>query len=67
MSNKVYDRLKWCLLTLEPALVTFISGLGVTLKWDTALICTLIGLVSTFLGTITGISSVNYSKKGSEE
>lgn len=66
MSNRVYDILKWCLLVLEPALVTFISGLGVALNWDTELIVTIIGLVSTFLGTITGISSINYSKKKGE-
>lgn len=63
MSNKVYDIVKWCLLVLEPALVTLISGLGIALNWNTELIITIIALVSTFLGTITGISSINYAKK----
>lgn len=67
MSNKMYDNLKWSLLTLEPALVTLISGLGIALKWDTSLIVTIIGLVSTFLGTITGISSINYKKENENE
>lgn len=64
LSNKTYDKLKWLLLVFEPALVTLISGLGVALKWDTKLIVTIIGLVSVFLGSITGISSLNYSKGG---
>ena len=63
MSNKAYDILKWVLLVFEPALVTLISGLGVALKWDTELIVTIIGLVSVFLGSITGISSINYAKE----
>lgn len=64
MSNKTYDRLKWFLLVFEPALVTLISGLGVAIKWDTSLVVTIIGLVSAFLGTITGISSSKYKKEG---
>lgn len=66
MNNKVYDILKWVLLVFEPALVTLISGLGVALKWDTELIVTIIGLVSVFLGSITGISSLNYAKESEE-
>lgn len=63
MSNRKYDIMKWCLLTLEPALVTLISGLGVALNLDTGLVVTIIGLASTFLGSILGISSVNYNKE----
>lgn len=63
MSNKVYDALKWLLLVFEPALVTLISGLGLALKWDTELIVTIIGLISVFVGSITGISSLNYKKE----
>ena len=62
MSNKTYDFLKWTLLVFEPALITFIGGLGVAFEWDASLVITLIGLVSTFLGSITGISNLKYKK-----
>lgn len=64
MSNRKYDIMKWCLLTLEPALVALITGLGVALNLDTGLVVTIIGLVSTFLGSILEISSANYNKGG---
>lgn len=64
MKNETYDRLKWFLFVFEPALVTLISGLGVALKLDTALVVTLIGLFSTFIGSITGISNLKYKKEG---
>lgn len=62
MSNKKYDVMKWCLLTLEPLLVTLISGLDIALNLDTGLVVTIIGLVSTLLGSILGISTANYNK-----
>ena len=62
LSNKAYDTLKWVLFVFEPALVTLIAGLGVALDWDSSLIVTLIGLVSTFLGSITGLSNAKYKK-----
>lgn len=65
MSNKVYDNLKWIALVVLPALATFYLGLGD--YWNLPFpeeIAGTITLIDAFLGTILGISSVNYAKKG---
>lgn len=63
MKDRTYNFLKWMLLVLEPALITLISSLGMVLKWETGLIITIIGFVSTFVGSVTGISSIKYKKE----
>ena len=63
-SNKTYDTLKWIILTVAPALMTLVSALGVLYEWrQTELTVAVIGAITTFLGTITGVSSINYNKK----
>ena len=66
MSNKVYDILKWIALVVLPALATFYVGLGQI--WANipypAQISGTIMLVDALLGTILGISSIQYAKKG---
>lgn len=62
LNDKVYNTLKWALLTVVPALITLISGLGTIYSYDTAQITAVIGLVSTFVGAILGISNSNYNK-----
>ncbi len=62
-SNKTYDTLKWMILTVAPALMTLVSALGVLYGWrQTELTVAVIGAVTTFLGTITGVSSVKYNQ-----
>lgn len=63
MSNKMYDILKWIIITLVPALVFLISTLGTIYKFDTEVINATIGAIATFVGTLLGISSINYNKK----
>lgn len=68
MSNKVYDVLKWIALVVLPAVATLYLGLGN--YWDVPYpeqIAGTITLIDAFLGTILGISSVNYAKKQKEE
>ena len=48
MSNKVYDRTKYALLVVVPAVITLIVGT--------------ITLIATFLGQLLKISSDNYKK-----
>lgn len=67
MSNKTYDILKYVLLVVEPAIVTLISGLGIEYGLDTGRIVATIGLVSTFLGSVTNISSNIYKKSKGDE
>lgn len=62
-SNKTYDTLKWVILTVAPALMTLVSALGVLYGWqNTELTVAVIGAITTFLGTITGVSSVKYNQ-----
>ena len=65
MSNKTYDVLKWITLVFLPALTTFT---GVILKCfnveNTDVILTIMVAFDTFLGSILGISNINYKKEG---
>ena len=62
LNNKLYDILKWFLMIFVPALITLISSLGTIYKQDIEVIVLTISSVATFLGAITGISSINYNK-----
>lgn len=64
MSNKVYDILKWIALVVLPALASLYIGLGQF--WNIPYpeqISGTIMLIDAFLGTILGISSIQYAKK----
>ena len=63
LSNKVYDIIKYCLFTVVPALITFISTMGVIYHFDTEIITLTIGAIATFIGALTGISNYNYNKE----
>ena len=63
MSNKTYDILKWLIITFVPALIFLISTLRTIYKFDTEVINATISAVTTFIGTLIGISSINYNKK----
>ena len=62
MSNKIYDVLKYLLFWFIPALITLISTLGVIYKFNTEIIILTISAITTFIGSITGISNINYNK-----
>ena len=63
MSNKTYDILKWIVITVLPALLTLFGVIGATLDFSfTDTVITIGTAIITFLGTILGISSVNYNK-----
>lgn len=61
-NNKVYDALKWICICVSPALATLITGLGLLYGFQTDVIVGTITLVTAFVGTVIGISSVNYAK-----
>lgn len=67
MNNKVYDVLKWAVITVSPALCALITGLGLLYGFQTEIIVGTITLVTAFVGTVIGISSVAYSKKDNDE
>ena len=64
MSNKIYDVLKWIALVVLPALASLYIGLGQfwAIPYPEQIAGTIM-LVDTFLGTILGISSIQYAKK----
>jgi Na+/H+ antiporter NhaA len=63
LSNKVYDVMKWLTIVFIPALITFA---GVVMKcFDfqyTDIVLTIAVAFDTFLGTILGVSTINYNK-----
>ena len=67
LNDKVYNVLKWLLLTVVPALITLISGLGTIFGYDTTQITAVIGIIATFVGAIVGISNANYAKGASSD
>lgn len=63
MNNKVYDVLKWVCITVSPALCALITGLGLLYGFPSEIIVGTITLLTAFVGTIIGVSSVKYSKE----
>lgn len=62
LDNKTYDILKWIVLIFLPALVTFITTVGQSFNADWLLpVVTVMTAFTTFLGTLVGVSSVNYN------
>lgn len=66
ISDKAYDVLKWVVWFVLPALITLIGTIGVAVGWAHTDICvTILGAITAFLGSITGISNRNYNKEES--
>lgn len=63
LPDKVYNVLKWLIITFTPALIVLISTLGVIYNFDTEIITLTIGAIATFIATIIGISNYNYKNK----
>lgn len=67
LENRVYDVLKWVALIALPALATLISV--VLPLWnvcDESVVTAIVGTISAisvFLGSLLGVSSINYNKK----
>ena len=65
MNNKLYDKLKWIALVGLPALTTFYGVIGATCNIPyTQETLTIAVAFDTMLGTMLGISSNSYKKKG---
>ena len=61
MSNKVYDVLKYIALVFYPAVVVLVGTILTALSNEnTEVILIIMTAVETFLGTILGISNVQY-------
>lgn len=63
MSNKTYDILKWITLVFLPALTTFIGVILNCFNCEyTDIVLTIMIGFDTFLGSLLGISNINYKK-----
>lgn len=66
LNNTWYDRMKWIITIVSPALATLIVALGATFEWawSEAAVAVIVAL-TTFLGAIFMISNAKY--KGTEQ
>lgn len=64
LDSKVYDVLKWVVITVLPAAAVLIGTVGPTLGWQyTDTTVTILNAVTVFLGATIGVSSINYQKQ----
>lgn len=67
LKNETYDLLKWIVQVFLPALLTFAGLVGQSVNWEqTELFMTLLGGFTVFLGTLLGISNIQYKKEEKE-
>lgn len=63
MNNKTYNILKWIVITVLPALLTCFGVIGNSLNLEyTQTVITIGTAINACLGTIIGVSSINYAK-----
>ena len=63
LSDKAYNKMKYIVQIILPAIATFIGILGLSLGLPyTELIVTIFTAVIALLGSVLGISSYNYNK-----
>lgn len=67
LTNKQYDIAKRIVTVVAPALITLITTIGSLYKIDTTLVNGIIAAVTTFVGTVLGISSKNYQENKEEK
>ncbi len=64
MSNKVYDVLKWVAIVFLPAFITFAGVVLTSLNVSNSeVILIILNAFGTFLGSVLGISNINYKRK----
>lgn len=66
LTNKQYDLYKKLVTVVAPALITLITGLGALYKFDSTAITGTLALLTTFTGTMLGISSKKYNEAQGE-
>lgn len=64
MTDKTYNRLKYLVQIIFPALTTFVGVLGLTLDWARIdVIITIMTATITMFGASLGLASYNYNKQ----
>ena len=66
LPDKLYDILKWCSIVALPAVSTFVLCISKIYGWPDqgVMISQTITAVSVLLGTLLGISAIQYKNKG---
>lgn len=65
LQSKTYDKLKWVVSVVLPAMGVLVGTLGKSYGWEsTDIAVTTITALTTFLGSCLMISSRNYNKDG---
>ncbi|NCC85770.1 MAG: holin [Clostridia bacterium] len=68
MPSKAYDILKWIVLVFLPALTTLVGVVGQVLNLASMeIVLTIMVAVTTFLGTLLGVSNAQYKASKTEE
>ncbi|GFH42751.1 hypothetical protein Hs30E_13020 [Lactococcus hodotermopsidis] len=68
MTNKTYDVLKWIVITVLPALAAIVGTIGTATNWaHTGIAVIIITALDTFVGTLIGVSGINYAKENDDE
>ena len=63
-NDKVYNIIKWAVLTALPALSAFIGVIGKAYGWDgTDLAIISLNAFTVFLGTLAGVSAAKYNSQ----
>lgn len=63
MNDKLYEVLKWILITVVPAAITMLGVINTVVAIPNyEIIVTIIGAVATFIGSCVGVSTANYRK-----
>lgn len=63
LTNKQYDVAKRAITVWAPATITLITGLGSLYRVDVTAVAGTLALVTTFAGTVLGVSSKNYRQE----
>lgn len=68
LPSKAYDILKWIVLVFLPALTTLVGVVGQVLNLASMeIVLTIMVAVTTFLGTLLGVSNAQYKASKTEE
>ncbi len=62
LPNKVYDKMKWVLTIVVPAVVVLIKALGAIYNFNTDVITATIAAIAAFSGSLFMVSSTQYNK-----
>lgn len=63
LSDNWYQAFKWLVLIFLPALNTLVFVVGGELGYDLTVVNNILTAVSAFLGTVVGVSTVDYYRK----